>query len=89
MKKNITGDRSRVRRLELKAGDLQFFLGRFSFHQVTRNTGTTDRLLLVQSFAVKPGVYGSSYRLKDLYGLCQSEEEALEENKVRADGLLD
>ena len=30
VKKIINGDRSRVSRLELKAGDLQFFLGRFA-----------------------------------------------------------
>ena len=89
VKKIINWDRRSVWWLELKAGDLQFFLGRFTLHQVTRNTCTTDMLLLVQSFAVKPGMYGSSYRVKDLYGWCQSEEEALEENKVRADGLLD
>ncbi len=82
----LDGDRSRVRRLELNAGDLQFFLGRFSLHQVTENTGTTDRLLLIMSFAEQPGMIGSRERVQNLYG---KTTDAHREQRVRADGLVD
>ena len=86
VKKVLDGDRSRVSRLELNAGDLQFFLGRFSLHQVTRNTGDDDRLLLIMSFTEKPGVIGSIERVKSLYGKIT---DAHLEQTVRADKLVD
>ena len=82
----LDGDRSRVRQLELNAGDLQFFLGRFSLHQVTANTGNDDRLLLIMSFSEKPGMIGSLARVKDLYGKVT---EAHTQSKVRADNRVD
>jgi hypothetical protein len=82
----LEGDQSRVKRLELNAGDLQFFLGRFSLHQVTENTGDGDRLLLIMSFAETPGMIGSRVRVKDLYGKVT---EAHTKNRVRADNLVD
>lgn len=82
----LDGDRSRVRRLELDAGDLQFFLGRFSLHQVTENTGNSDRLLLIMSFAEQPGMIGSRERVQNLYGKITA---AHLERRVRADGLVD
>lgn len=82
----LEGDRSRVKRLELNAGDMQLFLGRFSLHRVTENTGTTDRLLLIMSFAEQPGMVGNPYRVKDLYGkTARVHEERVEPE----DGLLD
>jgi len=82
----LDGDRQQVRRLQLNAGDLQFFLGRFSLHQVTENTGDIDRLLLIMSFSEKPGMVGSMARVKDLYGKVT---EVHRENRVRADNLAD
>jgi hypothetical protein len=82
----LDGDRNRVRQLELNAGDLQFFLGRFSLHQVTANTGNDDRLLLIMSFSEKPGMIGSLARVQDLYGKVTA---AHAKNKVRADNLVD
>ena len=84
--KVLKGDRSRVKQLELNAGDLQFFLGRFSLHQVTENTGTGDRLLLIMSFSEQPGMVGSMARVKTLYG---KTTEAHAQKAVRADGLVD
>lgn len=89
VKKVLSGDHNRVKQLELKAGDLQFFLGRFSLHQVSENTGNTDRLLLIQSFAEKPGMIGSMYRVQDLYGKTAEIHIEHEQNKNRADNLLD
>lgn len=82
----LDGDRSRVRQLELNAGDLQFFLGRFSLHQVTANTGNDDRLLLIMSFSEKPGMIGSLARVQDLYGKVTAAHAKI---KVRADNLVD
>ena len=82
----LDGDRSRVKQLELNAGDLQIFLGRFALHQVTANSGNDDRLLLIMSFSEKPGMIGSLARVKDLYGKITT---AHSNNKVRADNLVD
>ncbi len=82
----LDGDRSRVHRLDLDAGDLQFFLGRYSLHQVTENTGDTDRLLLIMSFAEQPGMIGSRERVQNLYG---KTTDAHLQQPVRADGLVD
>jgi len=84
--KVLGGDRSRVRQLELNAGDLQFFLGRFSLHQVTENTGDNDRLLLIMSFAEAAGMIGSMERIRNLYGKVT---EAHQKRQVFADGLVD
>jgi len=89
VKKVLAGDRSRIRQLPLSAGDLQIFLGRFSLHRVTENTGSADRLLLIMSFAEKPGMVGSMYRVKDLYGKVTEEHHRNERSRVRADELLD
>ncbi|HEY5738084.1 MAG TPA: hypothetical protein VIW27_00090 [Gammaproteobacteria bacterium] len=82
----LDGDRSRVRSLQLNAGDLQFFLGRFSLHRVTANTGSTDRLLLIMSFSEKPGMVGNRARIRNLYGKLT---DAHTDDRVRADGLVD
>lgn len=89
VKKVIQGDRSRVKRLQLNAGDLQFFLGRFSLHQVTENTGDDDRLLLIMSFTEKPGVIGNPVRVKGLYGKVTEAHVENQQDLVRSDKLLD
>ena len=58
-RKVLKVDRSRVKKLNLRAGDLQLFLARYSLHQVSENLGQTDRLLLIPSFTEKSGVIGS------------------------------
>ena len=86
VRKVLKGDRERVKRLDLNAGDLQFFLGRFALHQVTENTGNNDRLLLIMSFSEQPGMIGSLVRVKNLYGKVTEAHRAAQ---VRADGLVD
>jgi hypothetical protein len=86
VKSVLDGDRSRVKPLPLNAGDLQFFLGRFSLHQVTENTGDNDRLLLIMSFAEAAGMIGSMERIRNLYGKVT---EAHQKRQVFADGLVD
>ena len=87
VKSVLDGDRSHVKRLTLNAGDLQLFLGRFSLHRVTTNAGTRDRLLLIMSFAEKPGMVGSKVRVKDLYGKVTDAHRS--GGPIRSDGLLD
>ena len=82
----LRGNRDQVKRLDLQPGDLQLFLGRFSLHKVTENTGDTDRLLLIMSFAEEPGMVGSKQRVQQLYG----KTTAVHENqRARTDGLRD
>jgi len=86
VEKVLNAKSHRVKRLNLEPGDLQLFLGRFSLHRVTENTGNTDRLLLIMSFADEPGMVGSKTRVKQLYG---KTTEAHENQVARADGLRD
>ncbi len=85
----LDGDRSEVRTLDLRPGDLQFFLGRFSLHRVTPNTGDTTRLLLIMSFSERPGSVGSVQRIRSLYGKVTDEHRAASAAPVRADALMD
>jgi hypothetical protein len=89
VKKVLDGDRSKVKRLKLNAGDLQFFLGRFSLHQVTENIGHSDRLLLIMSFTEKPGVIGNRVRVQSLYGKITDAHREQDNNRVRSDDLID
>ena len=89
VKKVLDGDRSRVKRLTLDAGDLQIFLGRFSLHQVTENTGARTRLLLIMSFAEMPGMVGNRVRVKNLYGKTTDAHDNAGKGRVRADRLVD
>ena len=86
VKQVLTGDRSRVKRLNLQAGDLQFFLGRYSLHQVTANQGPRERLLLIQSFCEAEHVTGNPLRVKDLYGKTAAVHQ---HSRVVSDQLLD
>ncbi|MEM9465518.1 MAG: hypothetical protein AAGA90_09090 [Actinomycetota bacterium] len=85
----LDGDRAGVRTLDLRPGDLQFFLGRFSLHRVTPNQGSTTRLLLIMSFSEAAGSVGSVQRIRSLYGKVTEEHRAAAAAPVRADALLD
>lgn len=84
--KVLGGCRDRVRQLDLQPGDLQFFLGRYSLHGVTENTGSTDRLLLIMSFTKRPGVMGNRQRVRLLYGKTTPVHRRA---RIRSDSLLD
>ena len=89
VKKILDGQRDRVERLTLKAGDLQLFHGRYSLHRVTRNTGKVDRMLLIMSFAEQAGMIGSSVRSKHLYGKITDAHLEHDRSRVRSDELHD
>ena len=85
----LDGERSAVKTLNLRPGDLQFFLGRYALHRVSPCHGPTPRLLLIMSFTEVPGVIGSRHRVQTLYGKTTDVHHAAEKHRVRADGLLD
>ena len=85
----LSGDTRQVTRLSLAPGDLQLFLGRFSLHRVTKNTGPSDRLLLIMSFTEKPGMIGSVERIRELYGKVTDAHLEAQAQRVRADNLMD
>jgi len=58
-------------------------------HQVTKNTGRTDRLLIIMPFYQKPGMIGSVERTRELYGKVTSLYLATKAQRIRADTLMD
>jgi hypothetical protein len=86
----LTGHRDHlVRRLTLRPGDLQLFLGRFSLHRVTTVRGETARHSAIFAYSGRPGVVGSVARTKQLFGRVLPEHLAAEGHAVRGDRLLD
>jgi len=85
----LEGSRERVVSLDLRPGDLQLFLVRFSLHRVTENTGDTDRLLLIMPFADRPGMIGSVHRTRTLYGKVTHVHRRAERERVLSDTLKD
>lgn len=64
----LDGDRAPVRTLELKAGDLQIFRGRYSLHRVTAVEGRRTRYVGIFSYADAPGMVARVERTRQLYG---------------------
>ncbi len=64
----LQGDRSRVRSLELRAGDLQIFKGKFSAHRVTAATGQSCRYVAAPAWMPKPGMVNTAERSLNGYG---------------------
>lgn len=77
----------RVRRLVLRAGDLQLFRGRYSLHRVTEVRGATARHTAIFSYSARPGVVGSAVRTRQLFGRTLPEHGG--PRSVRVDGLMD
>jgi hypothetical protein len=64
----LQGDRSRVRTLALRPGDLQIFFGRYSLHRVTRPRGEDERHTLILGYAREPDLIGRAERTHKLFG---------------------
>ena len=64
----LDGDRAPVRTLELKAGDLQIFRGRYALHRVTAVEGPKTRYVGIFSYADAPGMVARVERTRQLYG---------------------
>lgn len=82
----LVGDGTRVRRLELRPGDLQLFHGRYALHRVTTVAGPLARHSAIFAYSERPGVVGSPTRTRQLFGRLAPEHLDLPE--VRVDGLL-
>ena len=83
----LAGDRSRVRRLALRPGDLQLFQGRFALHRVSTVEGGIARHSAIFAYSERPGVIGSAERTRQLFGRVLPAH--LAERPVRSDELLD
>lgn len=83
----MAGDRSRIRTLDLGAGDMQLFLGRYTLHRVTGIAGTRARHVAIPSWARDPGMVGQPHRMKHLYGRVLPIH--LERAGMRRDALVD
>ncbi|WP_261568144.1 HalD/BesD family halogenase [Frankia gtarii] len=78
-----------VRRLILRPGDLQLFLGRYSMHRVSPVQGEIARHSAIFAYTERPGVVGSVARTRQLFGRVLPGHLAAEANAVRVDALLD
>jgi hypothetical protein len=78
-----------VRRLTIRPGDLQLFMGRFSLHRVTTVRGSTARHSAIFAYSKQPGVVGSVARTKQLFGRMAPQHLAAAGRAIRGDHLLD
>lgn len=78
-----------IRRLALRPGDLQLFLGRYSLHRVTTVAGETPRHSAIFAYSERPGVLDTVARTRQLFGRVTPEHRAAESRTVRVDALLD
>jgi hypothetical protein len=86
----LDGERSRVKTLDLRAGDLQVFKGRHSLHRVTRvPVDSTPRHSAIFAYTAEPGVIGRLERTRQLFGRVLPVHEAAESARVRSDALID
>lgn len=83
----LAGRGGRARRLDLRAGDLQLFRGRYSLHRVTTVRGPVARHTAIFSYSTRPGVMGNAVRTRQLFGRVLAEHGGPRE--VRVDGLMD
>jgi hypothetical protein len=82
----LAGESDLVRRLDLRPGDLQLFLGRYSLHRVSTVEGAVARHTAIFAYSRRPGVIGSPERTRQLFGRVLPAHLA---EAVRGDELLD
>lgn len=78
-----------VRRLALRPGDLQLFMGRYSLHRVSPVGDGPARHSAIFAYSERPGVLGSISRTRQLFGRVTPAHLAAANNAVRVDRLLD
>lgn len=61
------GDRTRVKTLPLKCGDLQLFKGRYSMHRVTTTSGK-PRIIALPTYVTNPYTVNRPHHAKAFYG---------------------
>lgn len=82
-------DRSPVKTLQLRPGDLQFFKGRYALHRVTRVHGERERHTAIFAYSEQPGVIGRVERTRQIYGRVSEAHLEAERHHVRSDSLTD
>ena len=86
----LEGGTEGVHTLDLRAGDMQIFRGRYSLHRVTRvPIGSSPRHAAIFAYTQEPGVIGRLERTRQLFGRVLPEHEAAERDRVRSDELID
>ncbi len=86
----LEGGTEGVHTLDLRAGDMQIFRGRYSLHRVTRvPAGSAPRHAAIFAYTQEPGVIGRLERTRQLFGRVLPEHEAAERARVRSDELID
>jgi hypothetical protein len=83
----VLDGRGAPRRLALRPGDLQLFLGRYSLHRVGTVEGATARHSAIFAYSERPGVIGSAERTRQLFGRVTPAHLAA--RTVRVDRLMD
>lgn len=68
VRKVLDGDRSRVRILAYRPGDLALFRGRNALHRVTPTRGARARYVAILSYSTLAGVVGRARRNQEVYG---------------------
>lgn len=82
-------DHPAIRTIDLRPGDLQIFLGRYSLHKVAEVAGSVDRHVVVLSYSDRPGVIGPVDRTRAVYGRVTEAHLVAERCKLdSADGLM-
>ena len=86
----LADDLKGVRTLDLRAGDMQIFRGRYSLHRVTRvPERSAPRHAAIFAYTERPGVIGRVTRTRQLFGRVTPAHEAAEIARIRSDSLID
>ena len=85
--KVLKGDRSKVKSLDLKPGDLQIFKGRFSIHRVTKIEGKTSRYIALPCYVKDPLKINKPEHSKQVYG--KALPIHFKRQNIEGDGLTD
>jgi len=85
--KVLKGDRTKVKSLDLKPGDLQIFKGRFSMHRVTKIEGKTSRYIALPCYVKDPIKINKPEHSKQVYG--KALPIHFKRENIQGDGLTD
>ena len=85
--KVLKDDRTRVKSLDLKPGDLQIFKGRFSMHRVTKIEGKTSRYIALPCYVKDPLKINKPEHSKQVYG--KALPIHFKRENIQGDGLTD
>ena len=85
--KILKGDRSNVKTIKLRPGDLQIFKGRFSMHRVTRIEGNRSRYIALPCYVKDPYRVNKPEHCKQVYGKVMPIH--FERANIEVDGLND